>query len=171
MRICIVCQKGVEGKSAVAVKEDAVIRAIRGVKQAFRIAANNELYVCEEDIPKHREKRREFERSLLFFGVLAAVVVILLVALVLLSGRFDAAALLSALVIGVLILLFAIVFKYAPAMEKEPEVVGAIPESGEAEESRGKKPPLPESLRELEESGEGGAAKAAKKAPRKPARR
>jgi len=160
MKICIVCEKDVEGKSAVPIKEDAVIRTIRRVKQFFHIAQGNELYVCEEDMPKHMEKRRGFERSLIFFGVLAALVIVLLLGTLLLSGHFDIGAAVFALAVGVLILLFAVVFNYAPAIEEKPGIVG------------GKKAPLPEALEPLEEKGEAapaGARKAERKA--KPARK
>ncbi len=142
MRICIVCQKDVEGKSAVPVKDDAIIRSIRKVKSAFNIAQNNELYVCEDDIPVHDKRRKEFERSLVLFGVLAAVVVILLVLTIIMSGRFDIFAFISAILIGLFILLFAIVFKYAPALDKGP---GEGPKAG--------KPKLPEALEEIESKG------------------
>jgi hypothetical protein len=138
MKICIVCQKDMEGKPTVPVRDDAIIRSIRKVKQSLNMAQNNELCVCEDDVPAHEKRRKEFERSLVLFGVLAAMVVILLVATLLLSGRFDIVAFLSAVLIGVFILLFAIVFKYAPALDRP-------------DEARGKKPKLPEELEEIEE--------------------
>jgi len=136
MKICIICQKDVEGKPAIPVKEDQIIGTIRAVKQFFHIAANNELYVCEDDVQVHLERRKSFERSLIFFGVLAAIVVLLLIGNMLLSGRFDIFAFISAFVIGAFILLFALVFKYAPAIEKTPSLVG--------------KPSLPLELEELD---------------------
>jgi len=144
MKVCIVCQKDVEGKSAVAIKEDLIIRTIRAIKQFFHIATNNELYVCEDDIPVHEQKRKSFERSLLFFGVLGAVVVLLLIGNLFLSGNFDPLAILSAFIIGAFVLLFALVFKYAPALEKTQEVVGG-------------KPSLPPELEELEKTEKEGA--------------
>ncbi len=154
MRICIVCQKDMEGKPVVPIKEDAIIRTIRKVKQSLNMAQNNELCVCEADVPAHEKRRKEFERSLVLFGVLAAVVVVLLVATLLMSGRFDIFAFLSAIVIGLCILLFAILFKYAPALEQGP---------GEA---KGKKPKLPKELEDIEKK-EQPAPRAAKPAPGK----
>ena len=136
MRVCIVCQKDVTGKPAKPVKEDSIIRFIRVVKQTFRVAANNELYVCDEDLPAHLQRRRSFERSIIIFGVLAAIVVVLLIGTILLSGRFDIWAMFSALIIGLFILLFVFVFKYAPAIE------GIAPEH---------KAPLPFELKIFEE--------------------
>ena len=138
MRVCIVCQKDVSGKSAKPIKEDNIIRMIRAVKQVLRIAANNELYVCEDDLAIHLQRRRSFERSIILFGVLSAIVVVLLIGTMLLSGRFDIWAILSAFIVGVFILLFAFVFRYAPAVE--------------GVSSEEKKAPLPEELKQLDES-------------------
>jgi len=125
MRICIVCQEDVSGKRAVKVKEDRIIKAIRKIKQTFNIATNNELYVSEECIPKHKERRRTFERSMLFFGILAAIIVVLMLSSIVLSGKFDLGMIISAFLIGGFILLFALIFKYTPAVEGEVAV--AVP--------------------------------------------
>jgi len=142
MKVCIVCQKDVSGKSAKPIKEDNIIRLIRALKQTFRIAANNELYVCEDDLAVHLQRRRSFERSMILFGVLSAIVVVLLIGTMLLSGRFEIWAVFSALIVGVFILLLAFVFRYAPAVE--------------GVSSEEKKPPLPEELKPLEEAGKAG---------------
>jgi hypothetical protein len=124
------------------VKEDLIIKTIRNFKQFFRIATNNELFVCEEDLEKHNKKRKDFEKSIVFFGVLSAAVVILLIGTILLSGRFDVFAIFSAFLIGGFILLFAVTFKYAPAIEMDPTARGE------------KKAPIPEELKSLEKEGE-----------------
>ncbi len=161
MQICIVCQKNVEGKPAVPVKEDFVIRSIRRAKTFLNIAQNNELFVCEDDLEAHRKRRKEFERSLVLFGVLAAIVVIVLLATLLMSGTLDIIAFLSAIAIGLFILLFAFVFKYAPALDVPVPAEG--PEWEEEEPAKAKKPPLPEELEGLEE-GAGAPPKKARKA-------
>jgi len=125
MRICIVCQEDVSGRRAVKVKEDRIIKAIRKIKQTFNIATNNELYVSEECIPKHKERRRAFERSMLSFGILAAIIVVLMLSSIVLSGKFDLGMIISAFLIGGFILLFALIFKYTPAVEGE--VAAAVP--------------------------------------------
>jgi len=144
MKICIVCQKDVEGKPAVPVKEDMIIKGIRTVKQFLHIAANNELYVCEDDIPAQQQRRRGFERDLIFFGVLAAVAVVLFVATSLMFGRFDIMAFIYALVIGFFIIMFAVVFRYAPATEKTPGTISERPKPAQ----------LPAELKELEKAEE-----------------
>jgi len=117
MKVCIICQEEVSGKRAVKVKEDRVIRVIRKIKQTLNMATNNELYVSEECIPKHKERRRAFERSMLFFGILAAVIVILMLSSIFMSGKFDLGLIVSAFLIGGFILLFALIFKYTPAVD------------------------------------------------------
>jgi len=124
MDVCIICQKDVAGKSAVSVKEDRIILAIRSMKQALKMAQNNKLYVCETCMEEHSKRRKSFEKSMLFFGVLAAIVVVLLFISMILSGRFDIMAIFSIFIIGVLILLFSLLFKYTPATEGPPKVVG-----------------------------------------------
>ncbi|HIE54886.1 MAG TPA: hypothetical protein EYP90_06860 [Chromatiaceae bacterium] len=143
MKICIVCQKDVSGMRASKIREDRIIRAIRKVKKALNIATNNELYVSEDCISKHKERRRAFEKSMLFFGILAAIVVILMLSTVVLSGRFDIGVILSSFLIGGFILLFAIIFKYTPALESDtPELVPGTPvkEAPAKEEKKEEKP-------------------------------
>jgi len=117
MKVCIACQKDVEGKKAVPVKEDRIIRTIRTVKKAMGIAQMNELYVCEADIEEHLKRRRSFEKSLLFASVLAGLIIVVVLLALLLSGRFDLWALVSALIIGGFILVLPL-FKYSPALEE-----------------------------------------------------
>jgi F0F1-type ATP synthase assembly protein I len=137
MKICVECQEDVSGKRAVRIKEDRIIRLIRAAKQKLNIAANNELYVCEKDIDKHVKRRKEFEKNMLFFSILAGVIVLLMLGTMLLSGRFDPWLIVSSLLIGIFILLFAVVFKYAPAVEDivAHPVPGAKPEEPESSSS------------------------------------
>ncbi len=141
MKICISCQKDVAGMRAVKVKEDRIIKLIRRIKQLFRIAAGNELYVCEDDISKHQERRKAFEKSMLFFGILAAIAVLLFLSSIVLSGNFSPFAILSAFLVGGFILMFALIFKYAPAMEgTSASLVPGSPRAQEKKESKtGKK--------------------------------
>jgi len=123
-RKCIVCEKDMSGKKSYKVKEDRIIDTIRGFKQFFGIAQNNELCVCEDDLDKHLEKRRSFEKSMIFIGVLSAAVVILLVGAIVLSGRIDIFAIVSAFLIGGFIILFFLLFKYAPDLMENPQARG-----------------------------------------------
>lgn len=106
----------VEGKSAVRIREDRIIRGIRKVKKLLNIAQNNELFVCQACLPKHMERRKSFERSMLFASVFAGLILVVLVAALILSGRFDAWAFVSAIIVGCFILALPI-FRYAPGVE------------------------------------------------------
>lgn len=116
MKVCISCQKPIEGTRAVRVKEDRIIRTIRTIKKFLGIAQMNELYVSEEHLEEHLKRRRSFEKSMLFASVFSGLIIIVVVVALLLSGRFDLWAIFSALIIGVFILALPL-FKYAPAVE------------------------------------------------------
>ncbi len=73
-KICIVCEKEMEGYR---VEDDAVIHAIRGIKQKLNVAKNNELVVCVPCLPEHKKKREKFEKNLVMHVVIAAVVLII----------------------------------------------------------------------------------------------
>ncbi|MBU0591819.1 hypothetical protein KKF81_01925 [Candidatus Micrarchaeota archaeon] len=118
MKVCVFCQENVDGKNAIPVKEDRIIRIIRKVKKALNIAQLNELYVCEDDLKKHKERRKTFEKSMLFASVLAGVIVLIMIGALVLSGRFDIGALVSAFIIGAFVLILPI-FRYAPALESD----------------------------------------------------
>lgn len=126
MKVCVDCQKEVAGKRAVKVKEDRVIKTIRAIKRLFKISKENELYVCEEDIEKHIERRKSYEKTMLFFTVLAGIVVLLLLITIIVSGRIELWTIASSLMVGVLLLVFSLIFKYVPAMEgTEPVMLPA----------------------------------------------
>ena len=63
MKVCISCQKDMEGKRAVPVKEDRIIRVIRTIKKTLGIAQMNELFVCEIDLEEHVQRRKSFEKD------------------------------------------------------------------------------------------------------------
>lgn len=122
-KICIVCQKDVAGLRALPVREDRVIKAIRGAKTVlgqvipFLKPQNNQLFVCEACMPKHVETRRSFEKVMLFASIVAALMVLLLIYSVISSGRFDAWVIVSALIVAVFMLALPL-FRYTPAVEE-----------------------------------------------------
>jgi hypothetical protein len=105
------------GKSAIPIREDRIIRTIRAIKKRFGVAQMNELFVCEADLPKHMERRRSFERTMLFASIFAGLVVILLLYSIISSGRFDAWAIVSAFVVALFVLALPL-FRYTPAVEQ-----------------------------------------------------
>lgn len=124
-KVCIICHDGVTG-NALKVKDDFIINSIRGIKRLFRIAQNNQLFVCNKDINIHKEKRKKFEKELLVISAIVVIIILLLNGLSLLSGRFQFSMLLSSLFIAMFIILFAIIFKYAPAVEETKDLVSSI---------------------------------------------
>ena len=140
MKVCISCQENVAGKRAVPVKEDRVIRTIRAIKKKLKIAQMNELYVSEKCLPEHLKRRRSFEKSLLFASVIAGLILVVVIVALLLSGRFNLWAIVSAFIIGGFVLLLPL-FKYTPAVESTvPRVIGGAPVM-EAKKEDAKPPP------------------------------
>jgi len=114
--MCVACQTEVTGRRALPVKEDRIIRTLRAVKKALGIAQNNQLFVCESCMPKHSERRRSFEKTLLFASVLAGIMLVLLILVPMLSGRFEAWAIVSGIIVACFVVLVPIIFKYVPAV-------------------------------------------------------
>lgn len=125
MKVCIMCQKDVEGQQATPVREDRIIKTIRSIKTFFHMAQNNQLYVCEADMQKYIERRKSFEKSMLFASVFAGLIVILIVGALIISGHFDIWAVVSAIVIAIFILMLPL-FKYFPAVERPISAAPAI---------------------------------------------
>ncbi len=139
MKICIYTQKSVEGKKAIRVKEDRIIRTIRAIKKVFGIAQMNELYVSEEHLEEHKKRRSSFEKGILFASVLAGLILVIVLFSLFLSGRFDLWAIVSAFIIGAFILALPL-FKYSPALESDmPVMVEASAPAAEAPAAPAKK--------------------------------
>ena len=137
MKVCVSCQKNVEGMEAVAVQEDRVIRTIRAVKQKLNIAQMNELYVCKTDLEEHMKRRKSFEKSMLFASVLAGLLFIVIVVALLLSGRFEIFPIFSSIIIAAFVLVLPL-FKYTPALDgTETKLIVA---GGEAMDDAPEKP-------------------------------
>ncbi len=135
MKMCVDCQKEVAGKKAVKVREDKTIRVLRKIKRLFRVAKGNELYVCEDCMKEHLEKRKSFEKTMLIFSVIAALIIVLLLVTIIFSGRFEIWTVLSAIFIGIFLFLFSMIFKYVPGVES----VIPVPVTKKPEAKRKKK--------------------------------
>ncbi|MEM2909084.1 MAG: hypothetical protein QW590_03520 [Candidatus Bilamarchaeaceae archaeon] len=140
MKMCIVCEKPVEGKMAVRVKEDNIIRAIRLVKRTFKVARENELYVCEDDLKKHLERRASFNKTLIFFGIVAVALVVLSFISMLLSENIKIEGLIFSIIVGAFLVLFALLFKYTPEVESAPPSLVPLSEETKEEERTSKVP-------------------------------
>lgn len=107
--VCIVCRKEKKGSK---VEDDLYLTTIRDIKNRLHIAKNNALVVCDECLPKAKEKRRRFERSLMIWTILATVFFVLLVimAQTLQSVFFG-------IVIAIIFILFSLI-TYFPRVEE-----------------------------------------------------
>lgn len=145
MKVCVSCEKDVSGKEAFPIREDRVIRAIRSVKKALRVAQMNELYVCKDCLEGHKKKRKSFEKTMIFASILGALLALLVLLSPVLSGRIDPLGVLSGLLLALLVFTLPIYFKYAPAVEDsvsvpvtEPLVKAVRPERSKTESAAGK---------------------------------
>ena len=123
-QICIICHAEVMKTNAMLkIKEDSVINTIRKIKKTLGIAQNNTLYVCEKDGETYQKKRKQFENDLIVYGGVAVVLFIFLTGLPLLSGRFDVRLFASSLFLSGLIVVFIVLFRYVPDVEKNARVI------------------------------------------------
>lgn len=114
-KVCIMCEKEPGGK-AYAVKDDAIVSTIRTVKRKLGIAKNNELYVCEACLPVYKEKRKKFEKNLVFYAALAVVVFVLINGLQIFYGRFSFFTFFSSFVLALLIVGLAVINYATPPL-------------------------------------------------------
>jgi hypothetical protein len=116
--ICLICQKEAIG---LPIREDFVIRGIRKIKTAFKVARGSKLIVCNEHLEEARKKRERFEKTLLTYGGSGGVIGILLIIASILGGR-DLLSILSVLLIAVLLIFILVIFSlayYLPAVEEK----------------------------------------------------
>lgn len=114
--VCILCEKERSGKP---IKEDFVIKTIRGIKQKLRIATNNKLVVCSECEEAYRKKKEEFEKTLVLHATIAALIVIVFLALPFVVGRpFSFTSLFAGILLGIFIVGLTIT-RYIPAVEMQ----------------------------------------------------
>jgi len=76
--ICLICQKEATG---LPIKEDFVIRGIRKIKTAFKVARGSKLIICNEHLEEAKRRREKFEKTLLTYGGLGGVIGIILITL------------------------------------------------------------------------------------------
>jgi hypothetical protein len=117
---CIICQKETVG---IPVKDDFVIRGIRRIKSALKIARGTKLIVCSEHLEEATKRRERFEKTLLTYGGIGAAIGILLIIASLIGGR-DLLSILSSLLLAVLLIVVFVILSlayYFPAMERKVE--------------------------------------------------
>ena len=120
MKVCIICEKEVQNQRAAPVKDDKILAFFRWLKAQFKVAKNNELYVCEVDSKTHATRRKAFEKRALIAIALAVLVFGLFIFSAVIARKFDLWSLVSAFIIALFLILLPLI-TYTPA-------VGAIGE-------------------------------------------
>ena len=120
MKVCIICEKEVQNQRAAPVKDDKILAFFRWLKAQFKVAKNNELYVCEVDSKTHATRRKAFEKRALIAIALAVLVFGLFIFSAVMARKFDLWSLVSAFIIALFLILLPLI-TYTPA-------VGAIGE-------------------------------------------
>ena len=122
-KVCVVCREEIKSGKVYRVKDDKAIQFIRAIKTRLGIVQGNELCICAKDIKEQVEKRRKFEKELIIYSIVAAVIVVLFGAMPILAGNINFGAILGSLLVGVMIVLLFVVFRYVPAVDKEPRMI------------------------------------------------
>lgn len=119
MKVCVICQGTIDSKTSMPIKEDKVIRLIRAIKKRLGIAQMNELYICKNDMQKHSERRKAFEKSVMFASILAGIILVISILSVALSGKLEIWGIVSGIMLACIIMLLP-AFKYTPAVDIKP---------------------------------------------------
>ncbi len=119
-KVCVICEKEVNaGERAFLVKEDAVIKVIRRLKQALKIAKNNTLMVHEACLEQYTLRRKQFERRMLFVIIFAVVTIVGLNLLQLMAGIFSLNILLFSIILPLFPLVLVLITTYCPEIDKK----------------------------------------------------
>ncbi len=114
--ICIVSGEPVTVRRY-KVKDDAIITAIRNVKNKFGLGTNNRLYVAPENYEAYRKKRSKFEQKVVLLGAFGILISVFVIgANLLLRGTVDIVQVLSSIALTIFLVALAFV-DYVPAVE------------------------------------------------------
>ncbi|MEM4589799.1 MAG: hypothetical protein QXK21_00835 [Candidatus Micrarchaeia archaeon] len=117
-KVCIIGKEEVKGGNYNKVKEDVVISSIRNLKRFFKVAAENELVVCESHLEEAIKRRKEFESSIVKIVAVVAVIAIIAIILALLNNSLNfIPATISMIILLFILLIFVSLFRYFPAIE------------------------------------------------------
>ena len=116
-KVCIIHQKESDG---IPVRDDFVLKAIRGVKKAFSISTGNQLVVCKAHIEEAKKRRAKFERSLMTSAGIGALFGLVMLVVSILSQRsiFDILRSILLLIFLVIVMSALSLYQYFPAIEE-----------------------------------------------------
>lgn len=108
--ICVVCRQEKDGSP---IQDDPYILLVRSLKGRLGMATGNRLVVCEADLPKYGEKRKRFERYIMWFGFLAILLVLMFL--------FSSPSIFGIpyLLLGVLLVMVIPLLTYFPGIREE----------------------------------------------------
>lgn len=136
--VCVLCGKETIGYP---LKDDLIIKGIRKIKSALKIARGTKLIVCDEDLEKALKKREEFEKKLLTYCGLGGIIGIIIVITSIISGR-DIVRILSSLLLLILLIFIFLLFSLAyhfPDFENRDEVKKEVERRKEMEKEKEEK--------------------------------
>ncbi|MEK6978973.1 MAG: hypothetical protein AABW86_02025 [Candidatus Micrarchaeota archaeon] len=113
---CAICN-GTNGVKGIRVKNDFVVGAARRIKKLLNKPLNNNVFLCGEHMKDQMEKRKKFEKAAMIAGIVTMFVVLVLVALPVFLGRFDFRNIIVSIIFIAIIVLFTLIFRYAPSIE------------------------------------------------------
>jgi hypothetical protein len=111
-KACIIC--GEEVASGRPVQDDAVIKAIRAVKQSLGVARNNELVVCGGHMEAYQKKRQAYERKLAVYAVISAAVLAFFIFLPIFTTGFSLYSSFAGFALAAFVMLLAVVTSHTP---------------------------------------------------------
>lgn len=117
-KVCIICGK--EAKGGHPVQDDFVIVGIRRIKNALRIAKNNELVVTDECMEQYTKKRQKYERDMMMHVILGAFVFLVIALLPVFTTGFSIIAVLLGALLAILIIGLALLSHVPRVADAKP---------------------------------------------------
>ncbi|MCX8197596.1 MAG: hypothetical protein N3F07_00140 [Candidatus Micrarchaeota archaeon] len=135
-KVCIICEK--EAAQGLVVEDDAVIIAIRKVKNMLGVAKNNQLMVCDLCAESYKRKRESYERNIVIHTIIAALVLLAFILLPLFTSGFSIWSLVMGVVLAGVIMGFSLFSHVPKASQKKNEEPPAKESAGKPAEKPSK---------------------------------
>ena len=133
-KVCIIHQKESDG---IPVRDDLILKTIRGAKRMLKVSTGNQLVVCKAHVEEAKKRRAKFERSMMTLAGIGALFGVVMLAISILSQKsiFDVLRAIVLLVFLVLVMAMLSLYQYFPALEERPQRRSS---AGKAEKKRGR---------------------------------
>ncbi|MCX8202415.1 MAG: hypothetical protein N3G74_01240 [Candidatus Micrarchaeota archaeon] len=121
-KICVIGKEEIKGSNYKPIRDDVVISSIRKIKRFFKVAAENELVVCDKHLEEAVKRRKEFESSIVKIVAVTAVIAVIAIILALLNNSLNfIPATISMVILLFILLLFVSLFRYFPSVDHNVE--------------------------------------------------